>query len=148
MSPVVAECRSYNNNDERGRRDPGGVTGLSPHQHPTWLRSGQSSPACWECPLPRNSSPPAGFPGNEPRVLRPACLDEMTSASTTIPRMAEADRIAEFKEVAELMPDDPVGGSGSQERTSTLSNPRMRRTSSTRLYGLEALGGGRGAPNR
>lgn len=37
-----------------------------------------------------------------------AAVDEMTSASSTIPRMAEADRIAEFKEVAELMPDDPV----------------------------------------
>ena len=33
---------------------------------------------------------------------------EMTAASSTILRMAEADRIAEFKEVAELMPDDPV----------------------------------------
>src|SRR5437667_11996950 len=32
----------------------------------------------------------------------------MTAASSTILRMAEADRIAEFKEVAELMPDDPV----------------------------------------
>jgi len=32
----------------------------------------------------------------------------MTAASSTILRMAEADRIAEFKEVAVLMPDDPV----------------------------------------
>jgi len=37
-----------------------------------------------------------------------AASDEVTSPPVQYPRMAEADRIAEFKEVAELMPDDPV----------------------------------------
>ena len=41
-------------------------------------------------------------------MLFRSLADEMTSLSSTMPGMAEADRIAEFKEVAELMPDDPV----------------------------------------
>ncbi len=59
-------------------------------------------------PLPTNSIAAGRLPGNAQGWLHPGCVDEMTSVSSTIPRMAEADRIAEFKEVAELMPDDPV----------------------------------------
>ena len=58
--------------------------------------------------FPRIQSLPACSPGAHPGWLHAGCVDEMTSVSSTIPRMAEADRIAEFKEVAELMPDDPV----------------------------------------
>ena len=59
-------------------------------------------------PFPENSIAAARLLGNAYGWLHPGRVDEMTSASGTIPRMAEADRIAEFKEVAELMPDDPV----------------------------------------
>ena len=53
-----------------------------------------------------------------------AASDEVTSRPVQYPRMAEADRIAEFKEVAELMPDNPSCGSASPGRTSTRSSPR------------------------
>ena len=46
--------------------------------------------------FPRIQSLPAGSPGTRQGWLHPGCV------------VAEADRIAEFKEVAELTPDDPV----------------------------------------
>src|SRR3989475_11687826 len=85
MSPVVVECRRL-----RG---------------PFW----SIRPSMLGMPrFPRIQSLPACSPGAHPGWLHAGCVDEMTSVSSTIPRMAEADRIAEFKEVAELMPDDPV----------------------------------------
>jgi predicted Zn-dependent protease len=59
-------------------------------------------------PLPENLIAAGRHPGNAQGWLHPGCVGDVTFASSTIPRMAERDRIAEFKEVAELMPDDPV----------------------------------------
>src|SRR5207249_12179274 len=50
-------------------------------------------------------------------------------------RMAEADRIAAFKEVAELMPDDPVVRLVSPGRTSTQGSPRTQLMSTGRRSG-------------
>src|SRR5262249_10940876 len=80
----------------------GGVTGPSVYTHRTWLLFWSVKPSMLGMPrFLRIQSLPAGSPGGTRKVgfIRGEST-RLTSASSTIPRMAEADRIAEFKEVA------------------------------------------------
>lgn len=101
MSPWWWNADAYDNNSESGRRDPGWFhLNLSLHEHRTGLRLVIESSMLGMPRFPRIQSLPAGSPGTRQGWLHPVWVDETTSASSAIPRMAEADRIAEFKEVA------------------------------------------------
>jgi len=98
----------------------GGVTWPSVYTLRAWLPPGQSSPVCWECPVSWefNRCRPA------PRGTRKVGFSRggstrMTSASSTIPCMAEADRIPEFNEVAVFLRRLASNGAGSSEARET-----------------------------
>ena len=76
------------------------VTWPSVYTHRTWLSSGQSSPVCWECPASWEFDRCRSALRERARLASSGWVNKMTSASTTIPRMAETDRIAELNEVA------------------------------------------------
>jgi hypothetical protein len=78
----------------------GGVTWPSVYTYQTWLPSGQSSPVCWECPPPGNSIAGGRLPGNAQGWFHPGWADENDLRLQYNTRMAEPDRIAEFKEFA------------------------------------------------
>jgi hypothetical protein len=78
----------------------GGVTWPSVYTHRTWLPSVLQAQYAENAPLPRHLIATGRLPGNALGWLHPGWVDERTSASSTMPRMAQADRVAEFKEVA------------------------------------------------
>jgi hypothetical protein len=78
----------------------GGVTWPSVYTHRTWLPSGQSSPVCWECPASCEFNRCRPAPRERARLAHPGWVDENDLRLQYNTRMAAADRIAEFKEVA------------------------------------------------